>query len=99
MTKGLTSLADILGDGLKTLRERASAAEELAARVRAALKGPERTHVVAANGREDTLVVIMDSAAWCPQVRYAQQALLEEINRASETQFTKLKVRVGRVDS
>ncbi|HKQ82147.1 MAG TPA: DciA family protein [Steroidobacteraceae bacterium] len=96
MTKGLTSLADILGDGLKTLEERATAAEELGTRVRAVLTGPEREHVIAANEREGTLVVVMDSAAWCAQVRYAQDELLAKLNSRSATQFTKLRVRVGR---
>ncbi|MET0657672.1 MAG: DciA family protein [Steroidobacteraceae bacterium] len=96
MTKGLTSLADILGDGLKTLEQRSAAAEELGTRVRAALVGPERDHVIAANDREGTLVVVMDSAAWCPQVRYAQNELLAKLNLGSASQFTKLRVRVGR---
>ena len=96
MTKGLTSLADILGGGLKGLEQRSSAAEHLAVRVRTALAGPEKEHVVGANERDGTLVVLMDSAAWCPQVRYAQQELLAELNRGSETQFTKLRVRVGK---
>jgi hypothetical protein len=97
MTKGLTPLADILSGGLKGLEERATAAEQLAARVRRALQGPEKEHVVGANERDGTLIVLMDSGVWCPQVRYAQQTLLEVLNRHSETQFTKVKVRVGRV--
>jgi hypothetical protein len=97
MTKGLTSLADILKGGLKGLEERAHATERLADRVRAALQGPEKEHVTGASDRGGTLIVLMDSAAWCAQVRYAQQTLLDALNRGSETQFTKLKVRVGRI--
>ncbi len=96
MTKGLTSLADILSGGLKGLEQRATAAEQLAERVRTALAGPEKDHVVAADERNGTLVVVMDSAAWCPQVRYAHRELLTALNRGRETQFTKLKVKVGR---
>jgi hypothetical protein len=96
MTKGPTSLADILRGGLKDLEQRATAAAQLAERVRAALFGPEKDHVVAADARKGTLVVVMDSAAWCPHVRYAHRELLEALNRSSETQFTKLKVKVGK---
>jgi hypothetical protein len=99
MTKGLRSLADIIGGGLKDLERRASAAIHLSDRVRAALTGPEKDHVLSASYRGETLVVVMDSAVWCPQVRYAQEQLLNTLRAAGETQFTKVKVRVGSGDN
>jgi hypothetical protein len=89
-----------LSDGLSTLftdlEQRVQAHAELAALVRSALPGPEKDHVVSAVYRDDTLVVLADSAVWCPQIRYAQRQLLEALARAGETRFTKVKVRVGR---
>jgi len=52
--------------------------------------------VVAANARGETLVVIADSAAWGSHIRYAQQELLERLKSQGETQFTKIRVKVGR---
>jgi hypothetical protein len=84
-----------LGPKLEALAQRAQASLDLAGIVRNALAGPEKTHVVSASYREATLVVLTDSAAWCAQIRLAQRELLETVNRASERQFTKLKVRVS----
>jgi hypothetical protein len=85
-----------LGPIFADLERRVQATIDLAARVRAALPGPEKEHVVSASYRGDTLVVLADSAAWCPQIRYAQQQILTQLHAAGETQFTKVKVKVGR---
>jgi hypothetical protein len=85
-----------LGARFADLQRRAQETVDLAARVRAALTGPEKEHVVAANSRGETLVVVADSAAWGSHIRYAQQELLAALAAAGETQFTKLRVRVGR---
>ena len=68
---------------------------DLAALVRATLSGPEKEHVVSVSYRDEVLVVMADSAAWCPQIRYAQRELLAKLNAAGEKRFTKLKVKVG----
>src|ERR1044072_6742589 len=69
---------------------------DLTAQVRTALQGAEKDHVVSVTCREDTLVVLADSAAWCPRIRYAQQHVLDALRAGGETRFTKLKVKVGR---
>jgi hypothetical protein len=84
-----------MGSKLEALAQRAQATLELADIVRNALADPEKTHVVSASYREATLVVLMDSAAWCAQIRLGQRELLATVNRTSEMQFTKLKVRVS----
>jgi hypothetical protein len=86
------ALAPLFAD----LRSRSKAVTELTARVREALPGPEKDHVLSATYREGTLTVEADSAAWSVHIRYAQEQLLQRLNTASETQFTKLRVRVGR---
>ncbi len=80
----------------RDLERRVQATVDLAARVRAALHGGEKEHVVSASYRGDTLVIITDSAAWAPHIRYAQEHVLRQLHAAGETQFTKLKVKVGR---
>ena len=84
-----------MGSKLEALAQRAQATLDLADIVRNALAGPEKTHVVSASYRDTTLVVLMDSAAWCAQIRLAQREFLAAVNRTSEMQFTKLKVRVS----
>ena len=96
MSDRFKHLAAGLGPLFADLERRVQSTVNLAERVRAALPGPEKDHVVSASYRGDTLVILADSAAWCPHIRYAQQQLLEQLNAAGETQFTKVKVKVGR---
>ena len=94
--KFLRPLSAGLGPRFADLERRAQATVDLAARVRAALPGPEKDHVVSASYRDDTLVVLMDSAAWGSRLRYAQQELLAQLHADGVTQFTKVRVKVGR---
>src|SRR5690349_600487 len=96
MTDRFKPLGETVGPLFAQLEQRVAAHAELTQRVRAALSGPEKDHVVSASCRGDTLVVLADSAAWCPQIRYAQAKLLELLSSSSESKVTKLKVRVGR---
>lgn len=100
MTDRFKPLGETLGPLFAQLEQRVTAHVELTERIRAALVGPEKDHVVSASCRGDTLVVLADSAAWCPQIRYAQAQLLEVLNSAppnpGEKPVTKVKVRVGR---
>ena len=84
-----------LGPLFAALEQRAQATVDLTSKVRAALEGDEKDHVISASYRGETLVVIADSAAWCPHIRYAQSSLREKLRAAGETRFTKLKVKVG----
>jgi hypothetical protein len=98
MSERFKALTDGLGPLFADLERRVQAHVELAEQVRAALPGPEKDHVVSASYSGDTLVVLADSAAWCPQIRYAQRQLLELVRRSGMTKVTKIKVRVGRKD-
>jgi hypothetical protein len=95
MSDRMKPFSDGLGPLFADLERRAQATVDLTSKVRAALDGEEKEHVISASYRGETLVVIADSAAWCPQIRYAQAALLERLRAVGETQFTKLKVKVG----
>ena len=96
MTDRFKPLGETLGPLFAQLEQRVAAHVELTEKIRAALTGPEKDHVVSASCRGDTLVVLADSAAWCPQIRYAQAQLLELLSSSSENKVTKVKVRVGR---
>ncbi len=96
MTDRLKPIADGLGALFSKLQQQAEATQELAGKVRAALPGNEKDHVVSASYREDALIVVVDSAVWCARVRYAHDTLRKALEAAGEKPFTKLKVRVGR---
>ena len=96
MTDRFKPLGETVGPLFAQLEQRVAAHVELTERVRSALSGPEKDHVVSASCRGDTLVVLADSAAWCPQIRYARGRLLELLSDSGEKKVTKLKVRVGR---
>jgi hypothetical protein len=96
MSDSFKPVSEGLGTLLAQLERRAQATVELADRVRQALAGPEKDHVISASCRGDTLIVLADSATWATHIRYAQKQLLERLHAAGETQFTKVKVRVGR---
>ena len=97
MSERFKPLSEGLGSLFADLERRSETAVQLTAKVRAALSGPEKDHVISAVYRDGTLIVVADSAAWCPQIRYAQRQLFERLQAAGETPVTKLKVRVGRL--
>jgi len=96
MSDRFKHVAADLGPAFADLERRVQAAVDLTSRVRTALQGSEKDHVVSVNCRDDTLVVLTDSAAWCPRIRYSQHLVLEALRASGETRFTKLKVKVGR---
>src|SRR5262245_40361973 len=85
-----------LGSAFENLERRSRATVSLTQRVRAALSGPEKEHVISAIYQDETLVVVATSAAWGTRIYYSQQQLLEKLASQGETQFTKLKVQVGK---
>jgi hypothetical protein len=96
MSDRFKHVADDLGALFADLERRVQTTVDLTAQVRTALQGAEKDHVISVTCRDDTLVVLADSAAWCPRIRYAQQRVLEALRAGGETRFTKLKVKVGR---
>ena len=96
MSDRFKPLSEGLGPLLAELERRAQATVDLAASVRAALTGPEKDHVISAAYKDETLIVLADSAAWATHIRYAQTELLARLQAAGETRFTKMKVKVGR---
>ena len=96
MSDRFKHVADTLGPMLADMERRVQSTVDLTMQVRTALQGAEKDHVVSVSCRDETLVVMADSAAWCPRIRYAQQQVLDALRASGETRFTKLKVKVGR---
>ena len=96
MSDRFKHVAQDLGGLFAELERRVQATVDLTAQVRTALQGAEKDHVISVSCRDDTLVVLADSAAWCPRIRYAQQLVLDALRASGETRFTKIKVKVGR---
>jgi hypothetical protein len=96
MSDRFKHVAADLGALFTDLERRVQTTIDLTAQVRTALQGAEKDHVISVSCRDETLVVVADSAAWCPRIRYAQHQVLEALRAAGETRFTKLKVKVGR---
>jgi hypothetical protein len=94
MNDPLKPLFGGLSPGLDALARKASAAQSLTEKVRLELAEPLRPHLVSASRRGEDLVVIMDSAAWTPRVRYGAQRLKQRLEAAGEPPIGKLVVKV-----
>ncbi len=94
MPDHLKSLFGGLTPGLAALEKKAAAAQSLTEKVRLELGAPLRPHLVSASRKGEDLVVIMDSAAWTPRVRYGAQALKEKLLLAGEPPIQKVQVKV-----
>ena len=98
MSDPLKGLFQGLAPGLAALEKKAAAAQSLTEKVRGELAEALRPHLVSASRRGEDLVVIMDSAAWTPRVRYGARALKARLEAGGEAPIGKLmvKVRAGR---
>jgi hypothetical protein len=94
MTDRLKSLFGGLAPGLAALEKKAAAAQSLTEKVRLELGESLRPHLVSAARRGDDLVVIMDSAAWTPRVRYDALNLKQRLEAAGEPPIGKVQVKV-----
>jgi hypothetical protein len=100
MTDALKPLFGGLSPGLDALARKARSAGSLTEKVRLELAEALRPHLVSAARRGDDLVVIMDSAAWTPRVRYAARSLKARLEAGGEATIGKVRVKVrGRVTS
>ena len=94
MSDRLKPLFGSLAPGLAALEKKAAAAQSLTEKVRLQLAEALRPHLVSAVRRGDDLVVIMDSAAWTPRVRYGAQAIKQRLESGGEPPVGKVLVKV-----
>lgn len=94
MSDALKPLFGGLAPGLEALARKAAAAGTLTEKVRLELAESLRPHLVSATRRGPDLVVIMDSAAWTPRVRYAADTLKARLEAGGEAAIGKVRVKV-----
>ncbi|HET9694786.1 MAG TPA: DciA family protein [Steroidobacteraceae bacterium] len=94
MSDALKPLFGGLTPKLDVLARKAKAAQTLTEKVRLELAEQLRPHLVSASRRGADLVVIMDSAAWTPRVRYAARSLKARLEQAGEPEIGKVSVKV-----
>jgi hypothetical protein len=94
MTDALKPLFGSLSPGLDALARKARSAGSLTDKVRLELPEALHPHLVSASRRGDDLVVIMDSAAWTPRVRYAARSLKARLEAGGEAAIGKVRVKV-----
>jgi hypothetical protein len=90
----LKRLADSLGSRVAALEARAESNLRLLREVRTALPETLANQIVSASYRDETLVVLATSGAWCAQIRYAESALRKHFAARGLPVFVRLKVRV-----
>jgi hypothetical protein len=94
MPGSLKPLLGSLSPGLDALARKAEAVQSLTDKVRAELGEALRPHLVSAARRGADLVVIMDSAAWTPRVRYGARQLKAKLEGRGEAAIGKVVVKV-----
>ena len=88
-------LKDLLaGNDLSQLVERAREAGELDARVRALLPDALAAHVTGAVLHDDTIVVLVDSAAWASQLRFHAPELVKRLAPRYDGAVARMRVKV-----
>jgi len=95
-----TLLKDLLrSQSLADLAKRAASTDVLARQVQAILPSDIASHVVAANIRDDLVVVIVDGAAWAARVRFEASSICRVLRDQHEINVAGVRVRVRPLDS
>lgn len=90
-----TLLKDLLaGNDLSQLVVRAREAGELASQVRGLLPEELAAHVTGAVLREETVVILADSAAWASRIRFHAPGLLERLAPRFDGGLARVRVKV-----
>jgi len=88
-------LKDLLaGNDLSQLVDRAREAGELASVVRALLPEELGTHVTGAVLRDETVVILADSAAWASRIRFHAPALVAQLAPRYDGAVERVRVKV-----
>lgn len=95
--QSIKSLLNQSGSALARVAHEAAEHERLSRLVRSVLPPDLSTHILSVNLREDTLVIITDSAAWATRIRYLQGDIMQNLAAEHGVSASKLvtKVRPG----
>jgi hypothetical protein len=94
MSDPLKPLFAGLTPSLDSLARKAAEARSLTSRVQCELPEVLRPHVLSASRRGEDLIVIVDSAAWSAQVRYAGRRLKTQLVAEGEPAIDRIRVKV-----
>lgn len=97
MTQATETVGDLIAGAsprLGELHARAKAFLALAARVRAILPPAEATHVTGIVQCDKSLVILVDSSAWCARLRYRANALRPRLAQVLGHEVQELRIRV-----
>jgi hypothetical protein len=84
----------LAGGDLSQLVTRANEAGALDARIRTLLPDDLAVHITGAVLHEDTVVVLVDSAAWASRVRFHGPELVKQLAPRYDGVVTKVRVKV-----
>jgi hypothetical protein len=97
MAKEPRNLADILSDPRSALGQLVAGAEKhksMIMQVKSCLDPELARHLIGVNTRDDTLVLVCDSAAWATRLRYKGDELLASLQQRYELTLHRVKVKV-----
>ena len=87
-------MQQLVTENLSALAQRAAEMDHLAQSIRTALPNPLGEHVIAANLRDETVIVVTDSPVWASRIRFYSQEILARINTDASDQVANLAVKV-----
>jgi len=82
------------GPRLGELHARARAFSALKERLAAVLPAPEASHVTGIVQRDNEIVILVDSSAWCARLRYRAASLRQQLSAMVGLEVKEIRVRV-----
>ncbi len=97
MAREPRNLADLLSDpgsALGRLVAGAAKRKSLIMQVKSCIDPELSEHLIGVNVKDDTLILLSDSAAWATRLRYAGPALCKQLSEQFELTLHKVHVKV-----
>ena len=101
MAREPQNLADLLsnpGSALGRLVAGAAKRKSLIMQVKSCLDPELSEHLIGVNVKDDTLILLSDSAAWATRLRYAGPVLCKQLSEQFELTLQKVQVKVRAPD-
>ena len=101
MAREPRNIADLLSDpgsALGRLVAGAAKRKSLIMQVKSCIDPELSEHLIGVNVKDDTLILLSDSAAWATRLRYAGPALCKQLSEQFELTLHKVHVKVRAPD-
>jgi hypothetical protein len=101
MAREPRNIADLLSDpgsALGRLVAGAAKRKSLIMQVKSCIDPELSEHLIGVNVKDDTLILLSDSAAWATRLRYAGPALCTQLSEQFELTLHKVQVKVRAPD-